>query len=214
MMNAQGVLCEGNGMKPGITGAWLAALLLSLCTVGKSLAAQSATGVVTAEVSAGSCMLSLDNGAYNSGAVDPDDLREGGRILKQVQRTLSLTCTGGGAAGKTPTVTLTGETLTGAGGEKYLFRRAGITGATGVGFVLSSEKTDTWPAGNTGLYTTGSTIPVAPVGQSAPANSTLDFYVGVACGSAADCAASLAAPGSEAENGLVRGAVMFTFAYQ
>ncbi|MDK1711684.1 hypothetical protein QOM18_25525 [Serratia marcescens] len=214
MMNAQSALCERNGMRQGIAGAWLTVFLLSLCTVGKCLAAQSATGIVTAEVSAGSCMLSLDYDAYNSGVVDPDDLREGGRILKQAQRTLSLNCTGGGAAGKTPTVTLTGETMTGAGGEKYLFRRAGITGATGVGFVLGSAKTETWPAGNAGLYTSGSTIPVAAAGESVPGNTTLDFYVGVACGSAADCAASLAAPGSEAENGEVRGSVMFTFAYQ
>ncbi|VEC01358.1 P pilus assembly protein, pilin FimA [Cedecea lapagei] len=195
-------------------GCGLASLALVVTGMVSGVRAEDYT--VNGTITQGTCEVSFPTVTTGSLSLPPvsRNVMNDGSIQSMEGVPVQLShCLGLNAAGKAPTLSITGTTVTDlpAGTGKYLFNNNESGAARGYGIVLSTEKLSKWTPSSqvSGDGSATSDVVLAPA--SLPyTGGTTDFYVGVGCGDAATCAAQDAGHAG----GDITAGITFTFGYR
>ncbi|PIJ48204.1 hypothetical protein BL250_17455 [Erwinia sp. OLTSP20] len=176
---------------------------------GGTRATDSTDYVVSVEISASTCDVHWSPSSPSISSVDPEELAKGG-LHSMTQVDLQLTCTGvRGEQGKKPVLTVSGDTVpvTDNAQGAWLFHKAGGTGVSGMGFVLSNKNAVNWDTKD--FVKAGDAIVLGNANET-PTTQMKTYYVGVGCGTNPTCT-SVA---GENNTGELAATVTFTFEYQ
>lgn len=173
------------------------------CPVSVSMAAIN-DYIVSANILVGSCTVSVTPDTLPMAGVAIYSLRKG-KLLDVTPLNLTLKCTGSGNEG-TPTLLITGNTLSTTGNGRYLFRSPD-SAITGAGFVLSKNDMSDWKSEQF-LMNNGS-LPIDNPGTSYKGGA-VPLFVGVGCGSAQDCIKNVGPD----DYGSLKAEIRFSFAYK
>ncbi|WP_411753400.1 fimbrial protein [Serratia sp. (in: enterobacteria)] len=167
-----------------------------------SMPVQALTLNYSAQINQGTCQISLDKTQMHLGTVELSALR--GTLVAAQPFTLRVrACSGEYQPGLTPAIKVTGEGLSRDG--KWLFRSAADSVAQGIGIMLI--KSDTPPSYGQKPVANGDFLDLAAK-NIIPADTDLNFFAGMACGSVADCQAASVKPGR------VSARIVFDFVYR
>ncbi|BDH47360.1 hypothetical protein TUM12370_34040 [Salmonella enterica subsp. enterica serovar Choleraesuis] len=145
----------------------------------------------TGFITPGSCDVDLDRPALNLGNVDFLSLKAGAQLANIASFNASIhNCYLSLATTYRPAIQITGEGFDADG--KFLFRSAD-SASSGIGVLLYHSAGA--PQYADASLKSGDYIDLGGAG-STPSDTSLPFFVGVSCGSVADCAANAISPGS------------------
>ena len=191
-------------------------VLAALAVAGVHPALRAEDYTVNGTITLGTCDVSFPTVATGTLSLPPvsrNTMNEGSIQSVQTVSVQLSNCVGLNMAGKAPTLSVTGTTVTELPSVtgKYLFNNNDTDAAKGYGIVLSTEPLSKWDPSKlvSGDGSATSDITLAAASRSY-AGGTKDFYVGVGCGDATTCAAQDA----QHKGGDITAAITFTFGYK